>query len=147
MAKGGHPSKYAPAFAAQAAKLCKLGATDRDLADFFSVNELTINRWKLKHEEFCKALKLAKEEADKRVEQSLYRRAMGYSHDAVKIFNNYGVELVVPYVEHYPPDTTACIFWLKNRKPAEWRDRVEQEHSGSVSLFNEIRMVPVSAGK
>ena len=41
---------------------------------------------------------------------------------------------VVPYTEHYPPDTTACIFWLKNRQKAAWRDRQEVEHSGKVSL-------------
>jgi hypothetical protein len=134
LASPGRPSKYVPAFAAQAAKLCKLGATDRDLAGFFDVDERTINRWKIEHEDFCQSLKLGKEEADKRVEQSLYRRATGYSHDAVKIFNDEGAPLVVPYVEHYPPDTTACIFWLKNRKPAEWRDKVEQEHTGSTEL-------------
>lgn len=130
MAKVGRPSTYVPAFADQAAKLCKLGATDRDLADFFDVDEATINRWKLRYPEFCESLKLAKEEADKRVEQSLYRRAMGYSHDAVKIFNADGAPLVVPYVEHFPPDTTACIFWLKNRKPEEWRDRQHHEMTG-----------------
>lgn len=128
------PSKYVPAFADQAAKLCKLGATDRDLADFFEVSESTLNLWKLTHAEFSESLKLGKEEADKRVEQSLYRRATGYSHDAVHIAQFQGNPVVVPYVEHHAPDTTACIFWLKNRKPAEWRDKVEQQHSGAVAL-------------
>lgn len=123
----GRPSTYVPAFADQAEKLCRLGATDRDLADFFGVDEATINRWKVRYPDFCKSLKIGKEEADNRVEQSLYRRALGYSHDAVKIFNNEGTALVVPYVEHFPPDTTACIFWLKNRKPAAWRDKHDVE--------------------
>lgn len=120
----GRPSKYKPEFVEQAAKLCKLGATDREIADFFKVTEATLTNWKSAHPEFLASLKLAKEEADQRVEQSLYRRALGYSHDAVQIFcSKDGGVTQVPYVEHYAPDTTACIFWLKNRKPDVWRDK------------------------
>lgn len=127
----GRPSKFKPEYTEQASKLCKLGATDREVADFFEVTEQTLNNWKAAHPEFFESLKLAKEEADQRVEQSLYRRALGYSHDAVKIFcdKDNGVTQV-PFIEHYPPDTTACIFWLKNRKSAEWRDRVENQLTG-----------------
>lgn len=122
----GRPSAYRPEFVDQAAKLCKLGATDRELADFFEVAESTLNLWKIEYPEFSESLKRGKEQADARVEQSLYRRALGYSHDAVKIFKNKDEEAVlVPYVEHYPPDTTACIFWLKNRQPDQWRDKFD----------------------
>lgn len=117
------PSKFKPEFVEQAQKLANLGATDRDVADFFEVDERTINRWKQDHEGFCQALKVGKDAADARVEQSLYRRALGYTHDAVKIaVNAQGEVTQVPYVEHFPPDTTAAIFWLKNRKPSDWRD-------------------------
>lgn len=128
--KPGRPSSYRAEYAEQASKLCKLGATDRDLADFFEVAESTINLWKISHPEFSESLRLGKEEADARVVQSLYRRATGYSHDAVHISQFRGTPVIVPYVEHHAPDTTACIFWLKNRKPAEWRDKVEQQLSG-----------------
>ena len=121
----GRPSSYKPEYAKQAAKLCKLGATDREMADFFGVVESTLNLWKLDFPEFSESLKLAKGEADARVEKSLYRRALGYSHDAVKIFHDQNGTTEVPYTEHYPPDTTACIFWLKNRKPGEWRDKID----------------------
>lgn len=121
----GRTSSYKPEYAVQAAKLCKLGATDREMADFFGVAESTLNLWKLEHEAFSESLKLAKGEADARVEKSLYRRALGYSHDAVKIFSGPKGVTEVPYTEHYPPDTTACIFWLKNRKPGEWRDKID----------------------
>ena len=121
----GRPSKYKPEFASQASKLCSLGATDRDLADFFEVTEQTLNNWKGAHPEFFESLKLAKEEADKRVEQSLYRRALGYSHDAVHVSNYQGEITLTPIVERYPPDTAACIFWLKNRKPDQWRDKTD----------------------
>ena len=54
----------------------------------------------------------------------------GYTHDAVKIFQHQGEPVRVPYREHVPPDTTAAIFWLKNRRPEEWRDRHNHEISG-----------------
>lgn len=126
----GRPSKFKPEFIEQTKKLCALGATDREIADFFEVSEVTLNAWKLQYPKFLNALKLAKDEADDRVEKSLYRRALGYSHDAVKInVNAQGETTITPYVEHYPPDTTACIFWLKNRRRAEWRDKIEHEHT------------------
>jgi hypothetical protein len=121
--KMGRPTKYKPEMAAQAEKLCALGATDADIADFFGVNIVTVHRWKSVHPEFCNALKVAKEVADQRVERSLYQRAIGYEMDAVKIFQYEGKEVIVPYRENVQPDTTAAIFWLKNRKPEAWKDR------------------------
>jgi hypothetical protein len=50
---------------------------------------------------------------------------MGYSAPEDKIFNNDGKPLIVPTVKNYPPDTTAVIFWLKNRRPDEWRDKID----------------------
>ena len=123
----GRVSPYQDVFAEQAQKLCKLGATDAELADFFKVDVRTIYRWAQRHEGFSQALKSGKEESDERVERSLYHRAIGYSHDAVKIFMPAGAEKPVyaPYTEHVPPDTTAGIFWLKNRRPDLWRDKRE----------------------
>lgn len=129
---GGRPSAYKPEYIPQARMLCKLGAIDKDLAEFFGVSEQTINAWKNKYPEFLDALKEAKDEADSKVEKSLYKRALGYKHKEDKIFNNNGSPLVVPTIKQYPPDVTACIFWLKNRKPEEWRDRQEIEHSGTI---------------
>jgi hypothetical protein len=61
---------------------------------------------------------------------ALYHRAVGYSYDAVKVFMpaNSDKPVLVPYREHVPPDTTACIFWLKNRRPKEWRDVQDHRH-------------------
>lgn len=124
---GGRPSSYRAAFAKQAKKLCKLGATDVDLADFFDVSVTTIWNWKAQHAGFLNALKAAKDAADDRVERSLYQRALGYTFDAVKIFMPAGARepVYAPHREHVPPDTTAAIFWLKNRRKVEWRDRHE----------------------
>lgn len=132
--KRGRPTKYKTEFAAQAEKLCKLGATDIEIADFFEVDVRTVYRWKGEHGAFCQALKIAKAEADDRVERSLYARANGYEHDEVDIRVVDGKIVETPIRKFYPPDTTAAIFWLKNRKPTEWRDRQEMEHSGSVTV-------------
>jgi hypothetical protein len=126
------PSKYKPEFAEQAAKLCALGATDAQLADFFSVSVSTVNLWKTEHPEFSESIKVPKAQADERVEQSLYRRALGYEHDEVDIRVIDSQVVQTPIRKHYPPDSTAMIFWLKNRKPAEWRDKQDVEHSGDL---------------
>lgn len=131
---GGRPTKYKVEYVAQAKKLVQLGATDAELADFFEVTISTISLWKVKHAEFSEALKLGKEVADKRVEEALYHRAMGYSHEETDIRVVDGAVVMTPMIKHYPPDTTAAIFWLKNRKPDEWRDKRDVEHSGSIKL-------------
>lgn len=128
----GRPTKYQEAYAASAEKLCKLGATDLEIAEFFDVDVRTLYRWKALHAEFCQSLKAGKAEADERVERSLFNRAVGYTYDAVKIFMPAGRDepVYAPYQEHVPPETTAAIFWLKNRRPDLWRDVHRQEHSG-----------------
>lgn len=130
--KGGRPSSYRAEYAEQAFKLCLLGATYADLAGFFGVAESTINNWKDAHPEFLESLKGGKEQADARVAESLFQRALGYEHEAVKITTHAetGHTTITPYVERYPPDTTAAIFWLKNRRPDLWRDKVEPEDKG-----------------
>lgn len=126
------PSKYKPEMAKQAAKLCALGATDQDLADFFEVSVRSIEMWRIQHPEFLRAIKVAKDVADERVERSLYQRATGYTYDAVKIMSHQGEPVIVPYREHCPPDPTSMIFWLKNRKTAEWRDKQEVQTDGKI---------------
>ena len=124
----GRPTSYQPAFAAQAEKLCKLAATDAELADFFQVSTRTIYRWQNEFPEFCQSLKSGKAEADERVERSLYHRAVGYTFEAEKVFQYKGEIVRAETKEHVPPDTTACIFWLKNRRSQQWRDIHRLEH-------------------
>lgn len=141
----GRPTKYKPEFAEQAAKLCKLGATDAQLADFFGVSVSTVNLWKVEHKEFSESIKVPKAEADDCVEQSLYRRAMGYEHDEVDIRVIGGEVVQTPVRKYYPPDTTAAIFWLKNRRPAEWRETKAVELTGKdggpMETINRIELV------
>jgi transposase-like protein len=142
----GRPSDYRPRFCKKAQEMAHGGATDREIAEKLGVHEVTLYRWQHEHPEFRSAIKLGKEAADKRVEQSLYRRAIGYSHDATKIMQNNGVPVIVPYVEHFPPDPTSMIFWLKNRKPKDWRDKIDHEHAGANGgpiELTAIRLVPL----
>lgn len=134
MAAVGRPSKYKAEYAEQAYKFCLLGADDNRLAAFFEVDPATIHRWKHDHAQFCDSIKRGKDIADAEIAQALYHRAKGYSHKAVKMFNNQGEILIEEYTEHYPPDTGAAMAWLKNRQPKDWRDKQEIEHSGTLDV-------------
>lgn len=128
--KPGRPSKYRDEFVEQARKLCLLGAKDKELASFFEVSEQTLNTWKTEHPAFLESLKAGKELADATIADSLYQRAKGYSHpeDDIRVVG--GAIVITPTIKHYPPDSTALIFWLKNRRPDLWRDKREPEEGG-----------------
>ena len=132
---GGRPSAYKAEFAQIAYRHCLLGATDKDLAAAFDVSESTLNLWKQKFPKFSESLKKGKADADATVAESLFQRAKGYSHKAVKIMQHEGVAFDHEYTEHYPPDTAACIFWLKNRRPDQFRNNPEV----AVNIHNEVK--------
>lgn len=136
----GRPTLYRPEYAEQAEKLCRLGATDADLADFFGVTKRTIERWRSMHQQFCRSVTIGKEDADNAVERSLYQKAVGYEQEAVKIFMPAGAAKPVyaPYREKVAPDTAAAIFWLKNRRKDAWRDRTEQDVKHTVTISAEF---------
>lgn len=102
----GAKSSYQPEYAEQARKLCLLGATDDVIARFFDVTDRTLRNWKQRQPEFADACKLGKLSADTDVVSALYEKAKG-------------------------GDVTACIYWLKNRQPEQWRDRVAHEVTGA----------------
>jgi hypothetical protein len=139
---GGRPTKYKPDYARQAALLCEYGATDKDLATFFRVNRDTINQWQKDYPEFSDTLKRAKTDFDQKVERALYERALGYQHPDTDIRLAYedGEPTIIKtaLVKHYPPDPTSCIFWLKNRQPTRWRDKVEVKHEGVIRANPEL---------
>lgn len=127
---GGRPLTYdANYHPRKARKFALLGLTDKQIADAFDITEQTIHQWKKDHIEFNLALKSGKEEADSNVAESLYKRATGYKHKAIKMFFDKDSKSVIKeeYLEHYPPDSTAMIFWLKNRQRELWRDKHELE--------------------
>ena len=108
------------------------GLTDEQIATNMGISAATLYNWKRDHLEILEALKEGKDVADRQVENALFKSALGYTFDEVtkELKDD---ELVVTKVVHkeVQPNTTAQIFWLKNRKRAEWRDRVENAITGA----------------
>lgn len=168
MAKTGRPTSFRAQFVEQGQKLAAIGATDAEIADFFGVSVRTLYRWIQDHEDFRHALKLGKEPADDRVERALFERARGYAfveQQAIKVKRvRYGktgkrtseVESVevVEVRRQAPPDTIACIFWLKNRRRQDWRDKFDHAVRGklavdgkvSVADLTEAELLAIAAG-
>ena len=121
----GRPSMYRPEYATLAKNYTLLGADDAQLAEFFEVSERTVHRWKAAYPEFSEALQQGKAQADARVAHSLYQRATGCSHPDTHVSNYQGQITLTPITKHYPPDVQAATFWLKNRQPQHWKERVE----------------------
>lgn len=104
------------------------GLTDEDIADNIGIKRQTLYDWKKKYSVFSDALKQSKEVADIKVENALFKSAIGYWVDEERIDSEGNVYTVRRFV---PPNTTAQIFWLKNRKPNEWRDKKQTELTGA----------------
>jgi hypothetical protein len=132
----GQPTKYKAEYDNQAYKLCLLGHTDAELAEYFEVDERTINNWKQTHDTFFQSIKKGKAIADGDVAESLYKSAMGYEHPDVDIKMYEGQIIETPITKYYPPNPTSLIFFLKNRQPKKWRDKQEIEQSGTIQVKN-----------
>lgn len=138
----GRPTKYKVEYCAQVFRLALLGCKDTEMAKFFEVDDATFYRWQIDHPEFCEAVKEGKVEADGKVVASFYKRATGYQyrefvHQKVSVSqptvvegeltNEYWLQEVKTKELH--PDAGACLNWLKNRRPADWRDKHEVDHT------------------
>lgn len=130
---GGRPPKFKEEYIDQVYKFALLGATDKELASFFDISETLLNTWKKEIKEFSLALKKGKLKADANVAESLYKKAVGFTNEEVKIFTYEGSPIIVPYTAYYAPDTAAINIWLKNRRGKvpdsegqRWADK--QEH-------------------
>ncbi|RAN62230.1 hypothetical protein B8A44_08135 [Dolosigranulum pigrum] len=101
------------------------GLTDKQIAHNIGVAERTIYDWKKKYPQLSQALKKGKEVVDRQVENALLKSALGFSYIEETVTN---AGDIVQTKKYSKPNTTAQIFWLKNRKPADWRDKqiVEQ---------------------
>lgn len=124
------PSKWDDSFLRIAKEASKLGATDADMARILGVSIRTVRSWQVSNPEFARALRVGKAAADSNVERSLYQRAIGFAHEDTDIRVVKGKVVKTEVVKHYPPDTTACIFWLKNRNRKDWRDRIDAAVGG-----------------
>ena len=131
----GRPTIYRDEYVDQARRLALLGLTNDEMAKFFGIGTATFDRWMAAHDVFRCAVNESKFIADGDVAQSLYKRAVGYSHPDVHISNFQGEITVTDTVKHYPPDTGAGVFWLKNRQPRLWRDKVEIKEEINLNVF------------
>ena len=100
------------------------GLTDEQIAKNMGIAPSTLYEWKKKSKEFSESLKKGKEVIDFEVENALLKRALGYEYEEETYEN--GI-LTKKVKKHVAPDTTAQIFWLKNRKPNAWKDKVETD--------------------
>jgi transposase-like protein len=128
---GRPPIRYDPELHPAFAKALAIdGLTHEEIAKRLGCSEDTLRKWRKLYHEFSGALKEGKEHADAKVEMSLYKRAIGYEYTETKTIKTPdGTKTEIKGV-HVSPDPTSCIFWLKNRRPSEWRDSKQLEHSG-----------------
>jgi hypothetical protein len=114
------------------------GLTNGQIANNIGIDERTLYRWKEKESLICQSLKKGREVADYEVENALFKRALGYTIQIKEQkIDKDGCVHDTTRDMHVPADTTAQIYWLKNRKPKEWRDKVEQE----ITSFNRYNIV------
>jgi transposase-like protein len=104
------------------------GLSDEQIAQNMEISTSTFYEWKKKFSEFSEALKKGKEVIDRMVENSLLKAALGYEYEEEVIDNKGNKHTVRKYEK---PNVTALIFWLKNRKPEQWRDKQEHKIEGT----------------
>lgn len=104
------------------------GLTEEQIANNIGISRSTLNEWKKKFSDISDTLKQSKEIADRQVENALHKTALGFYYEEDMVTNQGDVVRVKKYSK---PNTTAQIFWLKNRKPADWRDKQEIEQTNT----------------
>lgn len=137
----GKPTKYVPSrYIPLARALAAAGHLDTETAELMGISTRTLYYWRNKHPEFAEALQAGKEPIDALVQDSLLKRALGYESEEQTVVGVPGGDGKVMPREvkktkrHIPPDVVACIFWLKNRKPEDWRDKQDHNHTGDVTI-------------
>lgn len=106
------------------------GLTDEQISKNLGIAYSTFKEYKKTYSDLSAALKKGKEIIDYQVENALLKRALGYEYEEITYEHGEETKRVVKQVA---PDTTAQIFWLKNRKPLQWRDKRDIEHSGNIN--------------
>ena len=143
MAKGKYQEWLEPDGLLKLEGYARDGLTDEQIAKNMGIVTKTLYEWKNKYSAISEALKRGKEVIDIEVENALLNKALGFKVTVKKSYKVKDVEYdngrkvkeserieMVDEEQYIPPDTTAQIFWLKNRKPAEWRDKQNIEHTG-----------------
>jgi len=134
----GRPTKFSKKLAERIYFLTRKGLTDEEACFIVDISRETLYEWK-DSGRFSDALKDGKAQIDERVERCLLSRAMGYTHEEEKIFQYEGKVVRAKTLKHYPPDPLACMMWLRNRKPKEWRENSLGAGGGDTYIFNNIK--------
>ena len=139
MAKGKYQEWLTPEGLLKIEGWARDGLVDEQIAQNIGIRAATLYEWKKRFPQFSEALKKGKEIVDRQVENALLKRALGYEYEEIKEKFEGGVltERTVTKKE-VVADTTAQIFWLKNRRPDTWRDKPEGTQKGDTSLFEGI---------
>ena len=119
------------------------GLTDEQIPNNIGISRSTLFEWRKNNQDISNALKKGKEVVDIEVENALLKRALGYTITLYeeKVDKDGCVHNLKKDV-HVPGDTTAQIFWLKNRKKAQWRDKVEYEKTQGVQKIHIVNDLP-----
>lgn len=124
------------------------GLTNEQIADNLGIGKTTFYRMIKEHSELLEHLKKGKEVIDYEVENALLKRALGYKYEEKtyeSIYNKeldmYTEKLTKRVTKQVAPDTTALIFWLKNRKPKQWRDKVDIEGESNKETLDKLDKV------
>lgn len=136
MAKGKYEYWLSPDGLLKLEAWARDGLIDEQIAENIGINPATLYDWKKKYPEISEALKRGKEVVDIEVENALLKRALGYSYEEKKVEVSEDGTKVTKTIKEVVPDTTAQIFWLKNRRPGQWRDKHDMELSGEVKAVN-----------
>ncbi len=125
------PTKFKEEYKNQVRKMAEFGLIDSQMSIVLGVTEQTFNNWKKSHPQFFESLKAGRDISDDNVEKSLYKKCMGYSHKDTK-FATYEGKITdsKEYIKHYPPSDMAMIYWLNNRRPEKWRQRIDHTTGG-----------------
>ena len=139
MAKGKYADWLTPEGLLKIEGWARDGLTDEQIAKNIGISRSTLNVWKDRYSDISDALKKGKDIIDRQVENALLKRALGYEYEEVKEKFEDGVitERTVAKKE-VVPDTTAQIFWLKNRKPDKWRDKPAYEDTSELDKLDAI---------
>src|SRR5688500_13594963 len=123
MTTPGRPTDYRQEYCERAHTSCPLGATNAELAGFLDVSPRTIDNWIASHPAFAEAVREGRVVADGRVARCLYERAVGWRGTVERTVLHDGQERTLKNVVQHPPDTRACIFWLRNRRRGAWSEK------------------------
>lgn len=116
------------------------GLTDEQIALNMGIRRSTLSEWKKKYSDISDTLKKGKDVADYQVENALYKRALGYTYAEVteEPDGTGRMNVTKRVTKEMPPDVTAAIFWLKNRRPDKWRDKPQDDQDNGKSTLVEL---------